>query len=82
MSVGGVGTHEEKGEVKVCERRPGENELDGVVNKLKLQEDLAEKVLARGPDVEHINGRVEGGEEGAVEPAAALGDELGDTGGH
>ena len=77
-----MGTHEEKGKVKVCERGPSEDELDGVVDKLELEDDLAGRVLARGPDAGHVEGRVEGGEEGAVEPTAALGNELGDRGGH
>ena len=55
--------------------------IDGVVDKLEMEDNLTKNVLARGPDAEHVDRRVEAGEEGAVEPAAALGDELGDRGG-
>ena len=62
--VGGGGWTKE-GEIKVCERRLGEDELDGVVDELDLEDNLAVKVLARGPDADadHVDGRVEGGED-------------------
>lgn len=76
------GTHKEEGEVEVGEGCPGEEQLDSVVNELELQDPLAEKALARGPDAEHIDGGMESGKERAVKPTTTLRDELRDGGGH
>ena len=72
-------TYEEEREVEVGERGPREQKLDGVVDELELQKQHAEEVLPRRPDAEPEDGGVDRGEEGAVEPAATLGDELRDS---
>ena len=54
---------EEEREVEVGERRPGEDELNGIVYKLDLQDDLAEEVLAGRPDAEEHDSRVNAREE-------------------
>jgi len=43
-----------------------------------LEENFAEKVLSRCPDPEEIYCSVNGGKEGAVQPASTLRDEFGD----
>ena len=69
-------THEEECKVEVGEGSPGEEELDGVVDKLNLEDDLAEEALTGRPNAEPEDGGMDGGEQGTVQPTTTLGDEL------
>lgn len=71
-------SYEEESQVKVCQRRPGEEELDGVVDELNLKEEHAENALARGPDAPKEYRSVDGGEQRAIQPPTTLRDEFWD----
>ena len=71
-------THEEECKVEVGEGSPGEEELNGVVDELNLEDDLAEEALARRPDAEPEHGRMHRREQRTVQPTATLRDELRD----
>lgn len=73
-------THKEESQVEVRKRRPSEDQLDRIVNKLYLQYEFPEDIVARGPDAEEESCRMDCSEERSVEPAATLGDELGNSG--
>jgi len=47
-----------------------------------LEDNLAEEVLARCPNPQHVNGSVKSGKERAVKPSAPLGDEFRDCRGN
>ncbi len=76
--VGQAAGDEVEGQVEVGEREVGEDELDELVDEFDVQEHLARDGVVGEPDLLEVDKRVDGGEEGAVEPAAALRDELGD----
>ena len=69
-------THEEECKVEVGQRCPGEEQLDGVVDELELENNLPEEALARRPDAEPEHGCVHGGEQGTIQPPTTLSDQL------
>jgi hypothetical protein len=73
---------EEKGEEKVGDGEPAEEHDKDLVASLDHKHDLAEEPVVRFPDFAPVDDRVEGGKVGAVEPASALRDQLGDAVGH
>jgi hypothetical protein len=81
-TYGEATAYEEECEIEIGEGRPSEEELNGIVYELELEDNLAEKALARCPDPEHVDGGVEGSEERAVEPSASLRDEFSNGRGH
>jgi hypothetical protein len=70
---------EVEGQVEVGEGEVGEEEGDELVDEFDVQEDLACSGVVGRPDLAEVDERVDGGEEGAVEPAAALGDKFGNS---
>ena len=68
---------EVKGEVEVCEREEGEHEGDELVDEFDMEEGFAPDGVVGGPDLLEVEERVDGCEEGSVQPTAALGDEFG-----
>lgn len=67
---------EEKGEIKVGEREECEQQLHKLVDELDVEEDLAPDGVVSRPDLLEVEERVDGCEEGTVEPTSTLGDEL------
>jgi hypothetical protein len=57
---------------------PGEYEIEELVEHLDVDPEFAEEGVGGAVDVVEVDYAVDGGEEGAVEPAPALGDEFGD----
>jgi len=65
-------------QVEVCEGEVGEAEGDELVDEFDVEQDFAPERVVRVPDLFEVEEGVDGGEEGAVEPAAALGYEFRD----
>ena len=70
--------HEKESQIEVRDRGPREDELNGIVDELDLQRKLSEEVLTRRPDSPEEYSGVYSREEGTVQPAATLRDELRD----
>lgn len=64
-------------EVEVGEGEESEEEREELVDEFDVEEDLASDRVVGGPDLFEVYEGVDGGEEGAVEPATTLRDELG-----
>jgi len=77
FGVGETAGDEVEGQVEVGEGKEGEEEGDELVDEFDVQEDLAGDGVVGAPDLPEVGERVDGGEEGAVEPAASLRDEFG-----
>jgi hypothetical protein len=64
-----------KEDVKVCDREPGEDEVDKVVDGLDHEDDLAGDRVLAPPDPAGVPERVAGRKQGAVQPSTTLQDE-------
>lgn len=78
VRVGQTAGDEVKGEVEVGEREIGEEELQELVEEFDVKQGFAQEGVVGFPDLSKVHERVDGREEGAVEPATTLGDELRD----
>lgn len=67
-----------EGEVEVGEGEVGEKELNELVDEFDMQKDLSHGRVAGLPDLLEMEKRVDGSEEGTVEPTTTLRDEFGD----
>jgi hypothetical protein len=65
-------THEKERQIEIGQRCPGEQKLNGVVDKLDLEKDFPEEALSRRPDAEEEDCGVNGGKEGSIEPSTTL----------
>lgn len=63
---------EVEGEVEVGEGEVGEEELDGLVDGFDVQEDFAGDGVICAPDLADLDERIDGSEEGTVEPTSTL----------
>ena len=68
---------EVESQIEVCERKVREEQLDKLVDKFNVQEDLASKSVIRLQNLSELDQGVDGSEEGTVQPSSSLGDELG-----
>ncbi|RDA92146.1 hypothetical protein CP533_5577 [Ophiocordyceps camponoti-saundersi (nom. inval.)] len=78
LRIGEAAGDKVKGQVEVGEGEVGEEQLEKLVRELDEEEGLAGDGVVGGEDLTALEEGVDGGEEGAVEPSAALGDEFGD----
>lgn len=76
--VGETTSNKVESEVEVGEREEGEEQLQELVEELDVEQDLAGDGVVGVPDLLEVDQRVDGGEEGSVQPSSALRDELGD----
>jgi hypothetical protein len=51
--------YEEEREIEVGQGSPGEEQLDGIINKLELENDLPQETLSTGPNPHHVNSRMQ-----------------------
>jgi hypothetical protein len=59
-------THKEY--VKVCQRKPGEEQIQPIVHKLQHEGQLANQRVTRTPDLRDVDKRIDRGEERSVQP--------------
>jgi hypothetical protein len=62
---------------KTHQSKPREDEIEGLVDKLEVDHKFAPKAVRRAIYVMELDRTVYRGEERAIEPPAALGDQLG-----
>jgi hypothetical protein len=67
---------------EVANGKPGENHIDRVEDELDEEGELAEDGVVRPEKLVEVDDGVDGGEEGAVQPATALENQLGRRVGH
>lgn len=73
-------THDdESSKPEVCKTEPRENEGEDVVEELDVEEEHAERVVARLVETTEMNQRVDTSGERTVEPTTSLRDKLGST---
>jgi hypothetical protein len=77
LGVGQRARDEVEGQVEVGEREEGEEQRDELVHEYDVQENLARQRVVGLPDLPEMGQRVDGGEEGPIEPAMALRDGFG-----
>ena len=53
--------YEEEREVEVGQGSPGEEQLDGNINKLELENNLPQETLPTAPNSHHVNSSVQRG---------------------
>ena len=69
---------DDKCDVVVAQGEPGKKEVVRLVEEFDVDPEFACERVGGAVDVAEFDGGVDRGEEGAVEPASALGDEFGD----
>lgn len=64
-------------QVEVTNGEPGEDHADSLVDKLNRESDLSEEAVIRAEQLIPMRNRVNGSEEGSVQPSSSLQDQLG-----
>jgi hypothetical protein len=63
-------------DVPIAQGKPGKNHVEDVVEQLDVEPELADERVAGAVEVAEVDDGVDGGEEGAVQPATTLRDEF------
>jgi hypothetical protein len=77
LGIGQGAGNEVEGEIEVGQGEKGEGQRDELIQEFDMQQDLPSDGMVGMPDLSEVDQRVDGSEEGTVQPASPLRDELG-----